>query len=437
MGFRNFNINVVVRIILIILTVFVFGIIINEDQKAYTKFLLALLIVIQSILLIVYLNKINKEIIRFLEILNISDSSYRFSSELKGNFATLAKILNNTADLIVNSRIEKEQQFRFLQFVIEQINIGLLAIDERHEIQFVNSALSDLTKKKNIRSITDLDNLNPDLVEIITNDNLETSFQIKIYVGNNPLQILIQKKLLKMNNKRITLISMQNITAELDKKELDSWQRLIRILTHEIMNSITPIINLSYSIRRSLRENDSDISNAIEDVEIIENRSKGLLQFVENYRKLTRVGKIELKNTNVTELIEKTVKVFKEDFNISGVACTLNLQENIQCQLDEKLFEQVLINILRNALDATVNIKEPKIEVTLKQSGRDRIISISDNGKGIEEEKLDDIFIPFYTTKEKGTGIGLSFVKQIINLHKGTISVVSKLEKGTTFNIII
>lgn len=444
MGSRNFNINLILRILLIIISAFILGFIIKENHKAYTKFLLFLIILIQSILLINYINRINKEIVRFLKILGANDSGYRFSTDLKGNFAQLAKILNSTSDLIVNSRIEKEQQYKFLQFVIEHIHVGLLAFNDNGDIQFINSAMKDLLKIKKLETLSDLREINTELVNMIFNKEPEISFQIKIIIENNPYQILVQKKLLKMNNQLVHLVSFQNITAELDKKELDSWQRLIRILTHEIMNSLTPIINLTYSIQRSLKENvnDNEVVNALEDVEIIENRSKGLLQFVENYRKLTKVGKLELANVDISVLLKNTVKVFREDFQISGIECRTEIEDGIYCALDDKLFAQAIINILKNAYEALHDTKNPRIEVVLEKVNNAILIKIADNGKGIENDKLDDIFIPFYTTKENlpdgkagGTGIGLSFVKQIISLHKGTITVNSKLGEGTSFRI--
>jgi signal transduction histidine kinase len=442
MGYKRFNLNIVVRIVLIVITAIWFGIELQNEQKAYTKFLCILLLVLQSAALFYYLNKMNSEIVRFLQLLNINDSAYRFSSNLKGNFSELAKILNNTADLIIDGRIERERQYQFLQFVIEQINIGLVAFNNNGDIQYINSAFEKLLKIKRIKSINELKNVNIELVNKLTVDQPVLAFQLRLIIDNEPVQIFVQKEQIKINNEYINLVSLQNITAELDKKELDSWQKLIRVLTHEIMNSIAPITNLTYSIRRSLNENintiedqSETIKEAIEDIEIIEKRSESLMQFVKNYRKLTQVGILNIAKTNISEVILNSVNIFKNDFKSSEVKCILNLDDGIKHEIDDKLLEQAIINLLKNAFEAVKEIKAPEIEISLKRLHEDIIISIIDNGKGIEVEKLDDIFIPFYTTKEKGTGIGLSLVKQIINLHKGTISVISKINEGTTFKI--
>jgi len=442
MGFRNFYINVLVRIVFIIATTLCLGLQFQYDLRVYTKFLCTVLIIIQVILLMIYLNRINREVISFLEVLNINDTSYRFSSDLKGNFSKLAKILNNTADLIINSRIEKEKQYQFLQFVIEQINVGLIAFESKGGIQFINSAFLSLLKIEKINNIEELKDLNMELVNKITDNQPNLTFQFKINIVNEPIQILVQKKQLKINNEYINLVSVQNITAELDKKELESWQKLIRVLTHEIMNSIAPITNLTYSIRRSLNENIKDISDtsntildAIEDIEIIEKRSESLMQFVENYRKLTSVGKLNLDTTEIDILVHNAINIYKEDFNKLNIKLKLEIEKNIERIVDGRLLEQAIINLLKNAIEALNGVNEPLITISLNQNKEETAITISDNGHGIDENKIDNIFIPFYTTKEKGTGIGLSFVKQIVNLHEGVITVSSKKDVGTTFYI--
>ncbi len=444
MIYRNFNINIIFRLLLIILTAIWLAFEINNPQKAYTKFFIVSLILLQSALLIHYFNKINTELIRFLKILKNDDSAYRFRSDLKGNFAELAKILNNTADLIEITRIEKEKQYHFLQFVIEQINIGLIAFDNNGKVHFTNKSFTDLFKMNRIEDIHAFDRINKQLVKVLLNSKPQDLQQLKINIDNNIYQLLIQKKQFKFNHDYINLVSFQNISAELDKKELESWQKIIRVLTHEIMNSIAPIANLTYSIRRSLTENinpdldqNSVIQEAIEDTDIIERRSNNLLQFVENYRKLTKVGNANINKLNLNRLFENIMSLFKEDFKSAEIDCELKISSDIEIYGDEKLLEQAIINIIKNSKEALVKVSEPKILVFSEQEDKTISILIKDNGIGIPEDKLEDIFIPFYSSKENGSGIGLSLVKQIINLHKGTVSVSSKPGEGTEFKIIL
>lgn len=444
MVYRNFNVSIIIRLLLIIATSIWFALELDQPQKAYTKFFILSLIIIQSIFLLKYFNKINKEIIRFLKLMKTDDASYRFSSDLKGNFTELAKILNNTADLLENTRIEKEKQFHFLQFVIEQINIGLIAYNTNGEVQFINKAFTNLLNINWLKNIEDLSQIDKKLVNQLKNSDPEDLIQCKLNINQNFYQMLIQKKQFKFNNDFINLVSFQNISAELDQKELESWQKLIRVLTHEIMNSIAPITNLTYSIRRSLNENieaetiqKEIIKEAIDDTNIIEKRSNSLMQFVENYRKLTKLSISTFTNINVKQLVENSVSIFKEDFKTFGINYDLKIEDTLTIDGDEKLLEQALINIIKNAIEALSNTKNPKIDIRGEHQDNKLSLSIEDNGMGVDADKVDDIFIPFYTSKEKGSGIGLSLVKQIVSLHKGTISVSSEKNKGTTFKIII
>ena len=444
MVYRNFNLSIIVRLLLIIATSIWFALEIDNPQKAYTKFFLLALIVIQSVFLILYFNKINKEIIRFLKLLKINDASYRFSSDLKGNFTELARILNNTADLLENTRIEKKKQYHFLQFVIQQINVGLIAYDKNGVIHFSNKSFSELLKLKWIKNLSDLESLDAEFYNNLKKSKPEDLFQNKLNIENSFQQFLIQKKQFKFNNELINLVSIQNISAELDRKELESWQKLIRVLTHEIMNSIAPITNLTYSIRRSLKENvgsekvqKSVIDEAIEDTSIIESRSNSLMQFVENYRKLTKLGKVSFDEVNVKRLIENSVNIFKEEISNSNIELNLLVDDGIIIKGDAKLLEQAFINLTKNAIDALNETKRPYIKIKAELIENQLIISIEDNGSGIESDKIDDIFIPFYTSKENGSGIGLSLVKQIISIHKGIISVNSEKGKGSTFKITV
>ncbi len=444
MVYRNFNLSIIVRLLLIIATSIWFALEIDNPQKAYTKFFLLALIVIQSIFLILYFNKINKEIIRFLKLLKTNDASYRFSSDLKGNFTELARILNNTADLLENTRIEKKKQYHFLQFVIQQINVGLIAYDKNGLIHFSNKSFSELLKLKWIKNLSDLESLDAEFYNNLKKSKPEDLFQNKLKIENSFQQFLIQKKQFKFNNELINLVSIQNISAELDRKELESWQKLIRVLTHEIMNSIAPITNLTYSIRRSLKENVGSekvqkgvIDEAIEDTNIIESRSNSLMQFVENYRKLTRLGKVSFNEVNVKSLIENSVNIFKEEISNSNIKLNLVVDDGIIIKGDAKLLEQALINLTKNAIDALNETENPYINIKAELIENQLVIFIKDNGSGIESDKIDDIFIPFYTSKENGSGIGLSLVKQIISIHKGIISVNSEKGKGTTFKITV
>ncbi len=444
MVYRNFNLSIITRLILIISTSVWFTLEIDSPQKVYTKFFILTLIIIQSVFFVKYFNKINKEIIRFLKLLKTDEGAYRFSSDLNGNFTELAKILNNTADLLENTRIEKEKQYHFLQFVIEQINIGLMAYNNDGKVQFTNRTFSDLINLKWTKELSEIKDIDSSFYEKLLKSKPEDLFQQKLKINGSIQQFLVQKKQFKFNNEFINLISIQNISAELDQKEMESWQKLIRVLTHEIMNSIAPITNLTYSIRRSLNENVETknvqkevIMEAIEDTNIIESRSNNLMQFVENYRKLTKLGKVSFGKVDVKQLIENSANIFKKEINNLNIELNIIINEKIVIEGDSKLLEQAFINLIKNAIEALGETKNPQINIKAELVENQLQVFIIDNGIGIEIEKLDDIFVPFYTSKESGSGIGLSLVRQIISLHKGSVSVGSEKNKGTTFKITL
>jgi signal transduction histidine kinase len=231
----------------------------------------------------------------------------------------------------------------------------------------------------------------------------------------------------------------------LEYQELESWQKLIRVLTHEIMNSVTPISSLSNAINDTFNEtngkktelqkiSDDDFEDIISSLKTIENRSKGLLKFVSSYKQLTKIPKPDIKEVNLTELVNHCHTLLKQKFKELNIHFTFNnSKEEFNCFADYDLIEQVMINLLLNAIDAVKNQEKPQITVGIKNELNKYKINIKDNGKGIEPEEIEKIFIPFYTTKKEGSGIGLSLSRQIMRLHKGNIQVNSEQGKGTEF----
>jgi signal transduction histidine kinase len=250
-----------------------------------------------------------------------------------------------------------------------------------------------------------------------------------------------------VQNRSLTLISIQNIQSELEEKELEAWQNLIRVLTHEIMNSITPISSLASTANKILEqaqqniEGQLDVHEVIHDVkqavQTIDTRSQGLLKFVESYRKLTRLPKPEFQIVSVRKLFEHIIPLMLPKFQEKGILFSQKIEpETLEITADPSLIEQVLINLIQNAVDWSDRNRQIKIllEADLGTAGHP-LIRVTDNGPGIEKEALEKIFIPFFTTKQDGSGVGLSLSRQIMRLHKGTISVQSKPDENTIFTL--
>lgn len=246
-----------------------------------------------------------------------------------------------------------------------------------------------------------------------------------------------------MRDKKLKLVSFQNIQGELEEQELDAWQKLIRILRHEIMNSITPIVSLAATVDGMLadspygtitKEQSEDVREAIA---AIRNRSEGLMRFTETYRNLTRLPPPKFQLVDANDLVDRIVVLYRPVFEKNKVQFNKQLsQAPVIFQADVELIEQVIINLVKNAIDAAKHSENPTITISTQRTKEGKtIIKVADNGKGIEKELLEQIFVPFYTTKEEGSGIGLSLSRQIMRTHKGRISVQSKVGEGTVFTL--
>jgi signal transduction histidine kinase len=269
-----------------------------------------------------------------------------------------------------------------------------------------------------------------------------------MFIEDEFLQISAYATEFRMRGENFILVSLQNISSELEEKEIESWQKLIRVLTHEIMNSITPISSLASTVIQmliekseeqiSLNQLDEDDIEAVENALVtIQGRSQGLLNFVDIYRNLTRIPKPNFRYFPVSELFERCEQLLKPKLNQLSIACSNTINpENLMITADPDLVDQVMINLMLNAIDAVKDKKDPFVSVSAYTNKNGRVvIELSDNGYGIKPDILDKIFMPFFTSKKDGSGIGLSLSRQIMHLHKGTITVKSKPNIGTTFSL--
>jgi signal transduction histidine kinase len=269
-------------------------------------------------------------------------------------------------------------------------------------------------------------------------------YTIKSPSGTN-INLLLKSTSFKNKNRTLRLVSVQDINDQLSEKEMESWLKLIRVLTHEIMNSIAPVTSLSENLKNLyIRDgavikpemvSETTIAKTAKGLEVIEQQGIGLINFVESYRKLTRLPKPELKPVNVRNLIENTVLLNKSLWPDIQISLQIN-DPDMQIAADEKLFSQVLINLLKNAAEALEDRENGNIQIQTHRNREGKIeICIKDNGPGIPPELLEEIFVPFFTTRESGSGIGLSLSRQIIRLHGGKLTANSQPGKETTFCI--
>ena len=388
--------------------------------------------------------------ISFLDSINYNDFTVTFSDNNPGSsFLALNKAFNNVMTEFRKSRVEKEEHYNYLQTIVQHISIGIIVFLPSGKVVLTNEALFKMIGLNSLRNLNELRHVNKDLPETLQNLKAGEKTLVKLFLDDNVSQLSVFATEFKMHNEAYTLVSIQDISSELEEKEIESWQKLIRVLTHEIMNSITPISSLAQTVReimieenqeqialRSLDQDDVDnIANALN---TIQRRSQGLLNFVELYRNLTRIPRPNFRYVSVKELVLRVRQLMLPRFEKDNIRFHLLIDpEQLMLTIDPDLIEQVLINLLLNACDAVKDIEQSWIKLEAISNNNGKVtIEIKDNGSGITPDLLDKIFMPFFTSKREGSGIGLSLSRQIMHLHKGTISVKSNPGNGATFTLI-
>jgi nitrogen fixation/metabolism regulation signal transduction histidine kinase len=447
---NKFFINVLIRVIFIVLSSVILGIALQHlDRGYYYTFTgIVFLIVLQTYFLVNSVNRTNTYLEKFFSSIQDQDSSIQFYEKAKNNsFGKLHNRMNQLNKIIQSVKIENERTGQFLQSVVDHVDIGLLSFDINGEIGIYNRAAKRYLNIQQPQQLSSLKTINDELFKILNTIKPGQDVLHKTKADNLLQSILIKATELKFESNVIKLVSFQDITNELDKKELDSWQRLIRVLTHEIMNSISPITSLTGVIAGYFKKKEDGnqipsekidhqlVSKTLSGLNTIEETGKGLLVFVDKYRSLTSLPKPNLCKFTIDNLFRKCKLLMESNFS-DNIKITLDVKpEDIAITADYAQVEQVLINLIKNAIEALSGKKNGTIHLKAFNAEEGTIIQVEDNGIGISNDIIEDIFVPFYTTKEYGSGIGLSLSKQIMKNHDGTISVNSAPNKGSEFTL--
>jgi nitrogen fixation/metabolism regulation signal transduction histidine kinase len=434
----------------IVLSSVVLGIALQHIDRGYYYTLTGIifLIVLQAWLLLNQVNKTNADLEKFFSSVQDHDSSVRFSQNAKNNsFRKLHDRMNNLNTIIQNVKIENERTSHFLQSVVDHVDIGLLSFDMNGTIGIYNVAAKRYLNVQQPLQLLSLKTMDDELFKIVNTIKPGQEILHKMKVDNLLQSILVKATELKFECNVIKLVSFQNITNELDKKELDSWKRLIRVLTHEIMNSISPITSLTTVISGYFKKMNEEnlgplelidhqiVSKTLSGLNTIEETGKGLLDFVDKYRSLTSLPKPNLSKFTIDSLFRKC-KILMESNISNNIKISVSVYpKDIPIVADYAQVEQILINLIKNAIEALSNKKNGTIHLKAFYADDGILIQVKDNGIGISCDIIEDIFVPFFTTKENGSGIGLSLSKQIMQNHDGTISVNSAPNKGSEFTL--
>jgi len=418
---------------------------------------IGILIILQVFFLIHYVNNTNYSLVKFLEALKNEDYSVYFSPSKKGDsFAKVFDDFNLIIKIFKRNKIEKEAQYKYFKYILEHVNLGIISIKKEdlfsiksnEEIFFLNKAASEILQQPQHKYWHRLANHLPWLVKEIK--KIADGGKILVDFGDEleRKQLSLEVVEIQLLNTPYLIISFQDIRSEIEQKEIEAWHNVIRVLAHEMLNSFTPVSSLA-STMKTLTENenggvlrldqmdDEDLSDINMAATTIKKRSDGLLDFVKDYRTISNVPIPILKQIKVKPFlatIQLLMKTALEQANIELEI--LPIPANATIYADNKLIEQVLINLINNSIHALKGIEQPCIKISCIVEQDKTVILITDNGHGIEEDIINQIFIPFYTTKKNGSGIGLSLSKNILKKHGGNLLVSSELGDFTTFSIV-
>jgi len=446
MLFRNTFIRLIVYTILVIaLTALTTWIILSSVSNLYTVVPIFILAVLVHKIIKLY-NATPEKISYFFNAVENEDSMLHFPEKVphKPN-AEMNKSLNRINKLIQEAKLRTREQEQYYSVMLEQVATGIVVINDNGSVMLSNTAARNLLNYQSFNHIEQLKRVDINLFNAFNRlKNGETHQFLKLTYKNTVTHLSLRATSFQSHGEGLRIVSVHDISNELDAKELDSWMKLVRVMTHEIMNSITPITSLSetllryyiFSDKSPARVNEQTIANTIKGLEVINERGAGLIRFVESYRKLTKLSKPKLQTIELKKFVEHLLTLLSNEEDFDTIKFSVNIQpEELNVEADEAQISQVFINLIKNAMHAIKNVTNPQIVISAhrKDNGHTQI-TVQDNGMGISAEIIEQIFVPFFTTKDNGSGIGLSLSRQVMKNHDGSIEVHS-LPGNTVFTL--
>ncbi len=443
--FNSFSSILILQVALLIISLCLLSYCISIEW--WYGLLLIPLILYQCQRLIKLNKKISSEFEQLLETIRYRDFSRRF--DIRHGPLYLCKLrrdFNEICDTITTVNREKEMQYQYLQKIIELVDTGILSYrSDSGDVLWLNQSLKNLLGIPSLKNFNALQQRNETLYESLCSLGNERSTVIPIQRDNGQSKVLVAAGTFNMQGVEYRLLAFQNVNEALDEAESKAWQRLLNVMTHEIMNSVAPISSLAGTLKNLLiRTKDQSISpeSVVEDIELgidtIMRRSEGLLTFAETYRNLSKITELNISKVQVSSLFEHISQLMLPSLTQKDIDLEVILKDPLMViEADASLIEQILINLIVNAIEAVKGCHDPHIILSAGLNTNKRpIIKVTDNGIGIPDEVMDKIFIPFFSTRKNGNGIGLSLCKQIMMLHHGNIQVQTVVGEGTCFCLL-
>ncbi len=433
---KGFRLQIILRFILLITVVMFLAWSIFERPTLFVIVFLTLLLVLSILDLIRYVERSTRDLTHFLMAVKQRGFTESFPGAGGSVSAKFTEAMGDILSEFARVNEEKELHFQFLEALNENINVAILAFRADGSLMMMNLAAKKLLQEPKFTRIEQLDAIDPILGKTISTLQGDHQRVIPVRIREQIVQLGIHRKHMLMKGQPIMIVVMQNLNHELEAKEIEAWHQLMRVLTHEIMNSVTPITSLSAAVDKILRHPDGAQKNpdqltadALEDVgsavQTIRSRSQGLLNFTRTYKEFSKPFILHRESHDVNEVVRHVYEVMKLEAEKRSIQFVVNLiSEKAEAEIDRALIEQVLINLVQNAFDAVKEDGQGMVTLEVGVFGNRLSVLVRDNGPGIDPEIVDKIFVPFFTTKPNGSGIGLSLARQIIKLHGGNIRVV-------------
>ena len=451
MDFTRYRINIVARILLIlVISMVAFIIMLKSDYWTISIWLL-LIVVILTFSLIRFFERSRRQLYQFVSSIRSNDFSPTFYIEENSQpDVEMNRIYNEISSVFRNLRDEKEFHYQYLQMLIEHVNIAIVCFTEKYEVQFCNQAALDLFGRPYLHNLASFERISVDISNAIEKVKKGDNQLLKVVLKDDLYSLTVSSAEFRFHGHEYKLITFYDIKPELERQELESWKKLIRTITHEVNNSAIPITNLTRYVSQAI-VNDNGTFNDLESMSsdqkddlkkslvTIENRSDGLVNFINSTRNFTKIQKPDFHKINLKEILSRVLRLLESDLDAAGITVDSEITPDpMVLTVDPALFEQLFINLILNSIDALSATLDPRIAVSaIHRQKKGTTITISDNGKGIKPEEIGNIFVPYFTTRASGSGLGLSICRNIVDLHKGQISVRSVIGTGTTFTIQI
>lgn len=435
---KKFSIGILIRVIIILVLCLAFAFLFL--QKLYFfAFVLLFFVGIMGYQLFSYVTSLNRKMKRLFESIQYQDFAITFKADnsLGESFKDLNTDLNAVISSFNQVRAEREASLHFINAIVQQINVGIFSYDTDGKIEIHNQAASKLLKIYRLKHINDIEQHNQQAFQCIT--TLKTSESKLLTFADNDLSFSATD--IQMRGRKIRLVAIHNIRSELQIRELEAWQNLTKVLRHEIMNSVTPIVSLAETMKDivdneisadSPREEES-IKDLKEALVTIQRRGNGIMKFVNAYREFTTIPLPNKSLVSVNDLFRNIEGIFVQKAAEKSIHLNFDIQHNFDLFVDTDQLEQVLINLIKNALETEFSTPLPQVNILASLKNGTKTIEISDNGIGIEKDAQEKIFIPFFTTKITGSGIGLSLSRQIMSLNDGRINFLENTPSGAVF----